>query len=169
MDVVQQKINELRGSVSVTSSRGKGTSIHVKLPLSRSIIDGFLVCVAEARYIVPLNIVVRIDRISSVELDRENQLNKTVLVNNEMLSVMSLRKKFQHNTPFPKTSDIISLVIDGIKKGLAVDRIDGKIQAVLKPLGDVYQQQDYLAGSTILGDGTLALVLDPQRLFKTIQ
>jgi two-component system chemotaxis sensor kinase CheA len=169
MDVVQQKINELRGSVAVKSSPGKGTSIHVKLPLSRSIIEGFLVRVGQARYIVPLNVVERIDRISSADLDTEDHLNKTVLVNNEMLSVISLRKSFQHDTQAPKTSDIISIAIDGVKRGLAVDRIEGKIQAVLKPLGDLYQQQDYLAGSTILGDGTLALVLDPQRLFKSIQ
>ncbi|MES2733045.1 MAG: chemotaxis protein CheA [Bacteroidota bacterium] len=166
MDVVRQRIHELRGSVSVKSQLGKGTSIHIKLPLSRSIIDGLLVRVAEARYVVPLSFVDRIDRIPYQELNLEHRLNKTVIVNGEPLSVFSLRKHFHEESEPPKTSDIISITLEGITKGLAVDRIEGKMQAVLKPLGDVYQQQDYLAGSTILGDGTLALVLDPQRLFK---
>jgi two-component system chemotaxis sensor kinase CheA len=166
MDVVRQRIHELRGSVSVKSQLGKGTSIHIKLPLSRSIIDGLLVRVAEARYVVPLSFVDRIDRIQYQELNWEHRLNKTVIVNGEPLAVFSLRNHFNHEGETPKTADIISITLEGMTKGLAVDRIEGKMQAVLKPMGDVYQQQDYLSGSTILGDGTLALVLDPQRLFK---
>ena len=65
----------------------------------------------------------------------------------------------------PKTTDIISVSVNGIRKGIAVDRIEGKMQTVMKPLGDVYKQQDFISGSTILGNGTLALVLDPARLF----
>jgi two-component system chemotaxis sensor kinase CheA len=57
--------------------------------------------------------------------------------------------------------------VNGTRKGIAVDSIQGKIQAVLKPLGEHYQNQEFISGSTILGDGTIALVLDPQRLFNT--
>ncbi len=166
MDIVQQRINELRGNVSIKSQVGKGTSIHIKLPLSRSIIEGLLLRVSNSRYVIPLNFVDRIDRISSDLIDQRDKLNKLVLVNNELLSVFSLRNIFNDFSNPPKTLDVISVLIDGVKKGIAVDKIEGKIQAVLKPLGELYQQQDYLAGSTILGDGTLALVLDPQRLFK---
>ena len=63
MDVVKQKINELRGYVTIQSMPGKGTSIHIKLPLSRSIIEGFLVKVEDTRYVVPLNVIDRIDRV----------------------------------------------------------------------------------------------------------
>lgn len=165
MDVVKQKINDLRGYVSVKSTLGKGTSIHIKLPLSRSIIEGLLVRVDTTRYVVPLNIVDRIDRIPYDELDRENAVNKTVIINEETLAVFSLRKKFHNQSETPKTTDIISVTINGVKKGIAVDRIEGKMQTVMKPLGDIYHQQDFIAGSTILGDGSLALVLDPSRLF----
>ncbi|PZR37520.1 MAG: hypothetical protein DI538_12515, partial [Azospira oryzae] len=169
MDVVQQKINDLRGHVTVKSVLGKGTSIHIKLPLSRSIIEGLLVRVANTRYVVPMNVVDRIDRISYESLDREENVNKMVMVNEEPLSVFSLRKEFRIMDVAPKTADVISITINGVKKGLAVDRIEGKMQTVLKPLGEVYQHQDFISGSTILGDGSLALVLDPYRLFLLSQ
>ncbi len=165
MDVVQQKIKDLRGYVSIKSIPGNGTSIHIKLPLSRSIIEGLLVKVDETRYVVPLNMVDRIDRIAYENLDRGNRVNKTVIVNEETLSVFSLRQKFHNDTVAPKTTDIISVTVNGIKKGIAVDRIEGKMQTVMKPLGEAYQLQDFIAGSSILGDGSLALVLDPSRLF----
>lgn len=165
MDVVKQKINDLRGYVSVKSSVGSGTSIHIKLPLSRSIIEGLLVRVENTRYVVPLNVVDRIDRVAYEDLNRELNINKTVVINEESLSIFSLRKKFHNQSVTPKTTDIISVTVNGVKKGIAVDRIEGKMQTVMKPLGDVYHQQDFIAGSTILGDGSLALVLDPSRLF----
>ncbi|MEO7990658.1 MAG: chemotaxis protein CheA [Chryseolinea sp.] len=166
MDVVKQKINDLRGYVSIKSMSGKGTSIHIKLPLSRSIIEGLLVKVDETRYVVPLNVIDRIDRIPYEMLNRENAVNKSVMVNEEILSVFSMRHKFHNTSVAPKTTDIISVTVNGVKKGIAVDRIEGKMQTVMKPLGDAYQQQDFIAGSTILGDGSLALVLDPSRLFQ---
>jgi two-component system, chemotaxis family, sensor kinase CheA len=165
MDVVKQKIDELRGSVTVKSIAGKGTAIHIKLPLSRSIIEGLLVNVADTRYVVPLNVIERIDRIPYAEIYREDKVDKTVIVNGEPLPVLSLRQRFYNDVTPPKTTDIISVLVNGIKKGIAVDRIEGKMQTVMKPLGDVYKQQDFISGSTILGNGTLALVLDPARLF----
>jgi two-component system chemotaxis sensor kinase CheA len=168
MDVVKQKIHDLRGYVTVKSIPAKGTSIHIKLPLSRSIIEGLLVKVGETRYVVPLNVVDRIDRIAYHLMNRENHVNKTVVINEQPLSVFSLRQKFHPDTVAPKTTDIISVNVNGLRKGIAVDRIEGKMQTVMRPLGDAYQQQDFIAGSTILGDGSLALVLDPARLFQTI-
>jgi two-component system, chemotaxis family, sensor kinase CheA len=166
MDVVRQKLNDLRGYVSVQSSPGKGTSFHIKLPLSRSIIEGLLVKVDETPYVVPLNIVTRIDRMAYETLDRVNKLNPSVVVNEELLSVFSLRENFHSGSAAPKTADIISVTINGARRAIAVDRIEGKLQTVMKPLGDAFIQQDFIAGSTILGDGSLALVLDPVRLFQ---
>jgi two-component system chemotaxis sensor kinase CheA len=168
MDVVKQKINDLRGYVSVKSVPGKGTSIHIKLPLSRSIIEGLLVKVDDTRYVVPLNVVDRIDRVSYESLCRDNQVNHAVVINEELLSVFSLRRNFHAHSESPKTTDIISVTVNGMKKGIAVDCIEGKMQTVMKPLGDAYQQQDFISGSTILGDGSLALVLDPSRLFQLV-
>lgn len=166
MDVVKQKINDLRGYVTVKSEPGRGTAVHIKLPLSRSIIEGLLVKVGETRYVVPLNVVDRIDRIDYESLDIKERVNQSVLVNEELLSVFSLRQRFKIDSVAPKTTDIISVKVNGIRKGIAVDRIEGKMQTVMKPLGEAYQQQDFIAGSTILGDGSLALVLDPSRLFQ---
>jgi two-component system, chemotaxis family, sensor kinase CheA len=166
MDVVKQKINDLRGYVTVKSMQGKGTSIHIKLPLSRSIIEGLLVVVDETRYVVPLNVVERIDRVDYAKLDVSLLLNKSIVVNEEPMSVFSLRQKFHQETQSPKTADIISVLVNGMRRGIAVDKIEGKMQTVMRPLGDIYERQDFISGSTILGDGSLALVLDPPRLFQ---
>lgn len=166
MDVVKQKINDLRGYVSVSSVEGKGTAIHIRLPLSRSIIEGLLVNVADTRYVVPLNVVERIDRIPYEDLSTNNKVNKTVVVNEENLQVFSLRKNFHPHAVPPRTSDIVSISVNGVRKGIAVDKIEGKMQTVMKPLGQAYQEQAFISGSTVLGDGTLALVLDPARLFQ---
>ena len=166
MDVVNQKIAELRGTIMVTSSLGQGTSFHIQLPLSRSIIDGMLVCVANTHYVVPLSVIDRIDRIPYASIDRGQRLYNDVIINNEPVQVFSMHSKFYSGTELPKTADIISITVNGIRKGIAVDSIQGKIQAVLKPLGEMYKQQDFISGSTILGDGSIALILDPQRLFN---
>ncbi|HZI25054.1 MAG TPA: chemotaxis protein CheA, partial [Chryseolinea sp.] len=117
MDVVKQKIKELRGNVVVKSTPGKGTAIHIKLPLSRSIIEGLLVNVADTRYVVPLNVIERIDRIPYSNLHRQDHVNKTVIVNDEPLRVLSLRQQFHDEANPPKTTDIISVLVNGIRKG----------------------------------------------------
>jgi two-component system chemotaxis sensor kinase CheA len=167
MDVVKQKINDLRGYVSVKSTPGKGTAIHIKLPLSRSIIEGLLLRVDETRYVMPLNVIDRIDRVLYESLASEVRVNNAVTINEEMLAVFSIRQHFHPDSKAPKTADILSVNINGLKRGIAVDRIEGKVQTVMKPLGEVYQQLDFIAGSSILGDGSLALVLDPSRLFSS--
>ncbi|HEY8936736.1 MAG TPA: chemotaxis protein CheA [Cyclobacteriaceae bacterium] len=165
MDVVNQRIAELRGTVTVTSSLGQGTSFHIQLPLSRSIIDGMLVSVADTHYVVPLSLIERIDRIPYSSINRGKRIYNDVIINEEPLQIFSMHDRFHPGTTLPKTADIISIAINGIHKGIAVDSIQGKIQAVLKPLGEMYKQQDFISGSTILGDGSIALILDPQRLF----
>lgn len=164
MDVVKEKIDELRGAVTVKSHLGKGTSIHIKLPLTRSMVEGMLVKVASTRYVVPLHVIDRIDRIAYQDLLREDKVDQMVVVNEHPLHVLSLRKFFKEEAEVPKTSDIISMHINGVRKGIAVDKIEGKIQTVMKPLGEAYRQQDFISGSTILGNGSLALVIDPFRL-----
>lgn len=167
MDVVYQRIADLRGSIDIVSVAGQSTSFHIKLPLSRSIIDGLLVLVDKTSYVLPLNVIERIDRIPFSLLERENCICTDILVNESLLTVFSLRRKFYSDSIPPKATDIISVDVNGTRKGIAVDSIQGKIQAVLKPLGEHYQNQEFISGSTILGDGTIALVLDPQRLFNT--
>lgn len=169
MDVVNQKIAELRGTITVTSTPGQGTSFQIQLPLSRSIIEGLLVQVADTHYVVPLNVVDRIDRVAYATVDRGHRVYTDVIVNDQPMPVFSLHSQFHGDTVLPKTADIISITVNGARKGIAVDVIKGKMQVVLKPLGEMYQQQDFISGSTILGDGSIALILDPQRLFTVNQ
>ncbi|UII31837.1 chemotaxis protein CheA [Fulvivirga ulvae] len=165
MDVVKQKITELRGSIKVSSSEGSGTQFHIKLPLSRSIIDGLLVKVADTKYIIPIGVIERIDRIPFSLLSRKDRIQTDVMINEKPLSVLSLREQYHAAKDTPKTSDIISVNVNGQIKGVAVDIIEGMMQVILKPMGDMYNDQDFISGSAILGDGAVALVLDPERLF----
>lgn len=165
MDVVKQKITELRGSIRVSSTKGSGTQFYVKLPLSRSIIDGLLVKVADTKYVIPINEIERIDRIPSTLLNRANHIQTEVLINEQLLPVLSLRQQYYSEYDSPRTSDIISINTNGTRRGIAVDMIEGMMQVILKPMGDIYDDQDFISGSAILGDGTIALILDPERLF----
>ncbi|MBL6449282.1 chemotaxis protein CheA [Fulvivirga sp. 29W222] len=166
MDVVKQKISELRGSIKISSSTGSGTQFYIKLPLSRSIIDGLLVKVADTQYIIPINVIERIDRIPTSLLNRKNKIQTEVMINEKPVPVLSLREQYHSEKGGPKTSDVISINVNSVIKGIAVDMIEGMMQVILKPMGDMYNDQDFISGSAILGDGAVALVLDPDRLFS---
>ena len=165
MDVVKQSITELRGSIKVSSSLGAGTQFYIKLPISRSIIDGLLVKVADTQYIIPINAIERIDRIPSSILNRKKRIQSGVMINEKPLPVLSLRQQYYDEQDTPKTSDIITIKVNDKSKGIAVDHIEGMMEVILKPMGDLYTNQDFISGSAILGDGAVALVLDPERLF----
>ncbi len=164
MDVVKRKISELRGEVEIDSERGVGTTITIKLPLTLSIIDGLLVKVDETSYVIPLSAV---DKIYAVEHTKVvNQFNDVVVLDGKQIPFFNLRKEFN----LPETSltmeQVIVVHFEERKVGFVVDTVVGEYQAVLKPLGRHYKNQDMISGATILGDGTVALVMDTNRIIK---
>jgi two-component system chemotaxis sensor kinase CheA len=165
MDVVRRKIADIRGEVEVESDPGKGTIITIKLPLTLSIIDGLLVKVDDIHYVLPLT---AIDKIYAV--DRKTlfkSFNNVVVLDGEQYPYFYLRREFglaENSEDF--VEQIVLIKFEDKRIGVVVDYVVGEYQAVLKPLGKHYKQQEIISGATILGDGTIALVMDTNKAIK---
>ncbi|MBO7595804.1 MAG: chemotaxis protein CheA [Bacteroidales bacterium] len=164
MDVVKRKISDIRGTVSVSTEKDEGTTITIKLPLTLSIIDGMLVRISDTDYIIPLSV---IDTIFAVEHSKiEKSFNNIINIEGVQYPFYYLRDEFQIEGEKPEREEIIMVKYDDKKIGIVVDHITGEYQAVLKPLGKLYRQQDVFSGASILGDGTVALVLDTHKVIN---
>ncbi|MFP4342609.1 MAG: chemotaxis protein CheA [Cyclobacteriaceae bacterium] len=164
MDVVKQKVTELRGEVKLLSVLGSGTTLTIKLPLTLSIVEGLLVRIDNQHLVIPLDAISHCYRVPYHALQKAERFNTALVIEDEQLSCINLRQHFHVKAAPPEQVLIVSVFYQNEKKGLAVDAVVGHQQFVLKPLGEFYSQQEFLSGATILGDGTLALVLDPERL-----
>ena len=164
MDVVKQKIEELRGEVEIESVKDEGTSVIIKIPLTLSIIDGFLLTVGDTAYILPLN---SVDKIHELEPGQtEDTYNNVITLDGEQFPFLDLRKEFDIGAKKDAMGYIINIRHEGRTIGLVVDQIIGNYQAVLKPIGKYLKNQDIFSGATILGDGSVALVLDTNRIIN---
>ena len=164
MDVVKRKISDIRGEIEVVSEVNKGTTIIIKLPITLSIIDGLLVKIAGSFYLIPLMVIKKIYVTQHSNL--VNTFNNTIVIDEEKIHFFYLREEFnlpESDLPF---ESVIVVFYEDKQIGLAVDSVVGEYQAVLKPLGKHYKNQDILSGATILGDGTVALIMDPNKLIK---
>ena len=166
MDVVQRNINELRGDIEVATRKNEGTTFIIRLPLTLSIIDGLLVRIGETDFILPFSSVYKCYEVETENL--EKTFNQWITLDGNRTPFLFLRKEFNIHQASPKLSQVIKVSHEGSDIGLAVDRIIGEYQAVLKPLGHHYREHDEFSGATILGDGSVALVLDPYKLIKKI-
>ena len=166
MDVVRRNIADMRGEVEVTTTEGKGTCFTIRLPLTLSILDGLLVRIGTTDLILPLSSVVKCHEVSTSQLD--SSFNQWLTLDGARTPFIYLREIFGISDPKPYYSQLINVPYNGNTIGLAVDQIIGEYQAVLKPLGNFYSAQDEFSGATILGDGTVALVMDPTRLISKI-
>lgn len=168
MDVVKRQIEALRGSVEVTSTLGKGTQLTMKLPLTLAIIDGLLVSIQDEKFVLPLSAVEE-----CIELSREDEsaLNgKSVSnVRGTLIPFINLRKEFRISGTPPEIQQIVITEINGQNIGFVVDNVIGEHQTVIKSLGTVYKNIQGISGATILGDGTVALIIDLPQMFTTVQ
>ncbi len=162
MDVVQRGLDALRGSVAITSKLGAGTVITLKIPLTLAIIDGLLVEAAGSYYVVPLsNISECIEFVRDPNASRRHSL---VNVRGQLVPYVVLRERFAlTGQPPPIEQAIIAETNDG-RFGFVVDRVIGDHHTVIKKLGTLYRQVDEVSGATIMGDGSVALVLDVEKL-----
>lgn len=163
MDVVRRKISDIRGDVELDSVENEGTTISIRLPLTLSIIDGLLVEVADTRYIIPLSVINNIFAAKSSDLKEYNDL---LVHEGEKIPYVNLRSEFIESTYDAKEVQVVVVNFNDYKVGLVVDQVIGEYQAVLKPLGKMFKKQDFVSGATILGDGTIALVVDSGRIIK---
>ncbi|MBC7923831.1 MAG: chemotaxis protein CheA [Ferruginibacter sp.] len=164
MDVVRRKIADVRGEVSVTSQRYVGTTITLKLPLTISIIDGLLVRIADTHFVIPLAVVDKCYETNHALLT--NTFSNLVVLDGQQVPFFYLRTEFDVPENGPAIEQMVVVRHEGRRIGLTVDAIVGEYQAVLKPLGRLYKHLSILSGATILGDGTVALVVDTGQLIR---
>jgi two-component system chemotaxis sensor kinase CheA len=161
LDVVKRNITALRGTVGLTSEEGVGTTVTVRLPLTLAIIDGFLVEVGKRVFAIPLDMIEE-----CVAYTAEPDHDYTNL-RGQVLPFIRLRELFGITAPPPvKGENIVVLKYAGQKAGLVVDTLLGEFQTVIKPLGQMFNQVTCISGSTILGSGDVALILDVPQLVR---
>jgi len=161
MDVVRRNIQSLRGTVDVTTQEGRGSTFTIRLPLTLAIIDGFLVGVDKSAYIIPLDTVVECIELKD-QPDNQHYLN----LRGEVLPFVRLRDTFGIKGADPVRENVVVVQYAGQKAGIVVDQLMGEFQTVIKPLGDIFKHLRGIGGSTILGSGEVALILDVQALVQ---
>ncbi|MDZ7792323.1 MAG: chemotaxis protein CheA [Spirochaetia bacterium] len=164
LDVVKKQIEKLNGNVSVWSEKGEGSRITIKIPLTLAIIQGLLIRVGEEIYAIPITSVVDSHRINSGDvkmIDNYEVFN----VREDVVSLLRLSRLFGVPSNDQKETQYVVIVGSGEKKmGLMVDSLIGEEDVVIKPLKDKYTNIPGIAGATILGDGTVALIIDVSQL-----
>jgi two-component system chemotaxis sensor kinase CheA len=160
LDVVKRNITALRGTVSLASEEGVGTTVSVRLPLTLAIIDGFLIGVGKSVYAIALDMIEE-----CIAFSAESGHDFTNL-RGEVLPFIRLRELFGIAGQPLRGENIVVLKYNGQKAGLVVDTLMGEFQTVIKPLGDMFNQVKCISGSTILGNGGVALILDVPSLVR---
>ena len=160
MDVVKSTVDALKGSVSVTRSvKGQGTTITIMLPLTLAIIDGLLVQVGETHFVLPLSQVEECVELTQEDIARFHE-RRMLPVRDQLVPYVRLRDFFAIPGERPAREQMVISRINGDRFGLVLDGVVGEHQTVLKSLGWVYRNATGLSGSTILGNGHVALILD---------
>lgn len=170
MDVVKKNIEALHGSIEIDSIEGQGSTMRIRLPLTLAIIDGFLVGVGDASFVIPLDQVVECIELPAGERQsgqRRDYLNQR----GQILPYARLRDAL--DLPAGKDGrntdrNLVVVQYGGKRAGLVVDSLHGEIQTVIKPLGRVFSRVQGISGSTILGSGAVALILDVPRLMQQV-
>ncbi len=162
MDVVRKNINSLGGSVEVKSQKGIGTKFTIRLPLTLAIMDGQSIRVAGENYILPLVSIIESIEISGSDIKQVSGKGELYKLRDEYVSVIRLYDVFNLEPTITDLEDGLLVVVEGEgqKVGLFIDDLLGQQQVVIKSLETNYRKVLGLSGATILGDGTVALILD---------
>lgn len=166
LDVVKTMIDKLNGTVNVTSERDKGSKFSIRLPLTLAIIQGLLVRVGREVYSIPIASVVESHRVKKEDINTID--NYEVLnVRNEVISVLRLSRLFNiHNAEDGEYCFIVIVGTQDKKIGIMVDSLIGEEDVVIKPLRDQFTQSPGIAGASILGDGSVSLIIDVSQLLE---
>lgn len=164
MDVVKRNITALRGTVSIKSAEGVGTTMTVRLPLTLAIINGFQISVANSIFVLPLDSIEECVEYSSADGHDYTDLR------GEVLPFVRLGSLFGSTAPPARRQSIVVVRHAGKRAGIVVDALLGEFQTVIKPLGKMFSQVECVSGSSILGTGQVALILDvPAVVSRAIQ
>ncbi len=165
MDAVRNFIEELRGAVEVKSERGVGTTVTLRMPLTLAIIDGLLVRVGDGNFVIPLASVEECVELSADEASNDRQ-RSIINIRNELVPFLKLNEIFGLSDEESTPNRIVIVNADGRRVGLLLNDIIGQHQTVIKSLSVYHRNVEGLAGCTILGDGSVALIIDPLALVK---
>mgnify|MGYP000997376527 FL=1 len=161
MDVVRRNIEELGGTVEIRSEEGKGSRFIINLPLTLAIVDGQTIAVDGENYIVPLTAIVESLQLRAGMIQPVVGRGEVLLFRGEYLPVLRLRELFGRGASTRQGGGLVMVVEgDGRRVGICVDELLGQQQVVVKTLETNYHRVDGVAGATILGDGSVALILD---------
>ncbi len=163
MDVVRRNIEALRGTIEIDSESLAGTLIRIRLPLTLAIIDGFMMGVGDASFVVPLDIVEECMEMSDAAR-ASTQGRNFINLRGEVLPFIRLRDHFRATGKNGKRENIVVVKYGSQKAGFVVDALLGEYQTVIKPLGALFEHLKGISGSTILGSGEVALILDAPSL-----
>jgi two-component system chemotaxis sensor kinase CheA len=166
LDVVRRQIEKLNGTVTVNSERGKGTKFSSKLPLTLAIIQGLLVRVGSEIYSIPITSVIESLRLKPEDI-RMIDNYEVFNIRNDVISLLRLNRLFGIKTEESQEYNFIVIVGTAEKKmGFMVDSLIGEEDVVIKPLRDQYTNSPGIAGASILGDGSVSLIIDVSQLLE---
>lgn len=168
MDVVKRNITSMGGNVDIRSALGFGTTISISLPLTLAILDGMSVSLGNSIYVVPLNLIVETLQPREEDIKTVTGEGRMVHVRGEYLPIIALHSIFNQRTEItdPTQGVLVILEADGKKSALFVDRLVGQQQVVIKSLETNYRKVQGVSGATIMGDGSVALILDVPALIQ---
>ena len=160
MDVVKRNITALRGTVEIQSDEGQGTRVCIRLPLTLAIIDGFQVGIGQSHFVIPLDLVEECVEISPTEHSEPATTTGHISLHGSVLPLIRLREMFDIQQKAGRRQSVVVVRSAGKRVGIVVDELLGELQAVIKPLSKLFSQLQGIGGSTILGTGKVALILD---------
>lgn len=160
MDVVKRGIEGLRGTIVVASELGKGTTITLKIPLTLAIIESLLVKIGESHFVLPLASIEECVELSRADI-KDSHGRNLAKVRGQLTPYICLREQFCIDGERPEIEQIVIVSVHGARIGFVVDFVVGEHQTVIKPLGILYQDIKGISGATILGDGSVALIISP--------
>ncbi|MGA9543835.1 MAG: chemotaxis protein CheA [Candidatus Sulfotelmatobacter sp.] len=166
LDVVRRNIEVLRGAAEISSTAGKGSTITIRLPLTLAIIEGFSVRVGDETFIVPLEHVTECTELPAEQHSLE--ASGILSLRGNAVPYIRLRHMFSVAGETPKRENVVVVKINEFHAGIAVDELLGGMQAVVKPLGRAFRALSGIAGSTVLGDGRVGLIIDVPTLLRGV-
>ena len=165
MDVVKKNIEELQGAVSIDSEFGKGTRFTIQLPLTLAIIDGFHILASGTDFIIPHAAIVECINFNATRRSAEHA---AIDLRGELVPYISLRELFSLDTPVDplkaQEKELIVVKFGSQQAGILVDELYGEVQTVVKPLNPIFSSLKGLGGSSLLGSGKIAFILDVPQL-----
>ena len=165
MDVVRRNVESLRGTLNIDSQTGAGTTIDIRLPLTVAVIDGFAVGVSEETYVIPIDTIIEC---TEMPAGTEENVPATGIIDlrGEPLPFLRIQKIFGLDASTRERENVVVVEHESGRAGIVVDKLFGSAQVVMKPMGRFLRQVPGVAGSSILGNGRVALILDIQEIIR---